>query len=294
MPIAAELIRKAAEQERKSWRRFTVHQEERLWNILDNGMKRLSATILAHTQEGKIPPERLILLRKEIAAEMALLRPALTGQIQRGMSQSVNMGVTAGVSQTKAAGLIVSDVLPAAVWSRINNEALDALIRYSPTGTTLSERVWDLSWSAEKDIRNEVANSVLLGESADKLSRRIRNYLEIPETFRGDVLSTYKSGQGVYRSAYKNAMRLARTEMNRAFSEGTIRYGLELNWIDGWIWRTGGLSPCEICEPNDGQFFPKDEPPSIPAHSNCLCFLELHFRDETVTPETPANPEEGE
>jgi len=89
----------------------------------------------------------------------------------------------------------------------------------------------------------------------------------------------YTPGRGVYRSAYKNAMRLARTEMARAYSEGTIRYGQSKDWIDGWIWRNGGPAEDIPCQ-EDGTFFPKSDPPTIPVHPNCMCFLELHIKGE--------------
>jgi hypothetical protein len=69
------------------------------------------------------------------------------------------------------------------------------------------------------------------GKSAEQLSRELRGYLNKPDTiFRkvrnketgelelSDAAKKYKPGAGVYRSAKKNAMRLARTEIHAAYN----------------------------------------------------------------------------
>jgi len=97
-------------------------------------------------------------------------------------------------------------------------------------GLTLSGRVWNLTANAKQEIETMIQNGILEGKSPNEVSRDIRKYLNNPNTlFRrvrnpetGDLelseaARKYHPGTGVYRSAYKNARRLAVTEMNAAY-----------------------------------------------------------------------------
>lgn len=97
-------------------------------------------------------------------------------------------------------------------------------------GLTISERVWNFTGNAKQEIETMVQNGILEGKSPNEVSRDIRKYLNNPDAlFRrvrnpvtGDLelsqaAKTYHPGVGVYRSAYKNARRLAVTEMNAAY-----------------------------------------------------------------------------
>lgn len=97
-------------------------------------------------------------------------------------------------------------------------------------GMNISTRVWNLTDAAKKELEVMIQNGVLEGKSPIEISRKVRSYLKEPNAlFRrvknketGDLelskaAKAYHPGQGVYRSAYKNARRLAVTEMNAAY-----------------------------------------------------------------------------
>jgi NAD+--asparagine ADP-ribosyltransferase len=97
-------------------------------------------------------------------------------------------------------------------------------------GMTLSARVWNLNGNARTEIETIIQNGILQGKSADEISRSIKGYLNEPDKlFRrvrnkdtgalelSKAAKKYHPGQGVYRSSYKNAMRLALTEINMAY-----------------------------------------------------------------------------
>lgn len=187
------------------------------------------------------------------------------------------------------------------VWARINGEAMDSLLRFDPGGLMFSERVFDITWQSQKAIRSAINTAVLLGHSPQELSRAIRGFLAEPEKLfrrvrdkktgklvlskptKKLVLSrpakAFTPGAGVYRSSYKNALRVARTEMARAYHEGTLRYGREKSWIKGNISHTTSGNPAPYDDSVDGQFFAKDDPPDIPYHPNCVCFAEIVMDD---------------
>ena len=99
-------------------------------------------------------------------------------------------------------------------------------------GFSPSSRVWKSDDQSRKELEAIIQKGIMEGKSADEVSQSIRQYLNEPDKlFRrvrdpqtGDyrlskAASEYHPGPGVYRSAYKNAMRLARTEITAAYRE---------------------------------------------------------------------------
>lgn len=110
-----------------------------------------------------------------------------------------------------------------------NLEALQAFQTRKIGGMGLSARVWKIVEAGISDF--ELALDIGLGEgkSAAELSLDIREYLDKPKMlFRrvrnkhGNLVlsqraKNYHPGQGVYRSSFKNAVRMTRTEINIAY-----------------------------------------------------------------------------
>ena len=244
-----ETIRQAVRAARKDWLHYNVRQERAIYKLLSEGADRIQTTLTRYAEQGKLPPGRLVsLLGKQtnphpdsIRGILRRLRPDLHGHIAKGMRQSINLGMETyihGMSDIKlprnaklgiGTSFIGKDgkIRPYnvgvekwknSVWGRINGDAMDFLMRTQYGRVTLSEKVWDITWEAEKAIRNRINTGVLLGESVDKIGREIRPYLAEPNArfhrVRKDgrlVLSQparrYHPGRGVYRSAYQNARR---------------------------------------------------------------------------------------
>lgn len=104
------------------------------------------------------------------------------------------------------------------------------LINESKNGLTISDRVWKSFENVPKEIEAIVQNGIKEGKSADQISRQLPEYLndeskifrrvKNPKTGKLELSSAarnYHPGQGVYRSSYKNALRLVRTEINRSY-----------------------------------------------------------------------------
>ena len=92
-----------------------------------------------------------------------------------------------------------------------------------------STSVW--KEQAQKDLELIIQNGIKQGKSAEQISRDIRPYLNNPNAYYrrvrnketgelelSEAAKKYKPGRGVYRSAFKNALRLARTEVNIAYA----------------------------------------------------------------------------
>lgn len=97
-------------------------------------------------------------------------------------------------------------------------------------GLTISDRVWNISDTARNEIEAIIQNGILEGKNPDQIAKSVQPYLREPhKLFRrvrnketgelelSQAAKKYKPGRGVYRSAYKNAMRLARTEVTAAY-----------------------------------------------------------------------------
>jgi hypothetical protein len=311
----AETIRRATLKARASWTAYTEEQLAEILDLLETASDQIGARIIAYGRSGSINKSRLQALQAEMQAEIVRLRRMLTRHITSGVGESVDQGMASGVlsmasgdlpgnykvavgtGYISASGRVVrysraAEAYRNSTWAKIHGRAMDYLIRANPEGLTLSEKVWNVTWEGEKAIRRAVNLGVLQGKAPAKISREIRGFLAEPDRLyrrvrRGGRLvlsrpaAAYHPGRGVYRSSAKNAMRLARTEYQRAFHEGMVRYMAEKTWIDGGIWRIGNVDACEICMELRDRFFPKDEIPEIP-HPQCLCHVEPHIAGEPL------------
>lgn len=189
---------------------------------------------------------------------------------------------------------------PADGYMQHNLEALNAFIGRKQYGHTLSDRVWDYSKQFQRHIEWALSVGLAEGRSAANISRDVRLYLNEPDRlFRrvrdqyGNLVlskaaSGYHPGQGVYRSSYQNAMRMARTEINGAYREADhVRWqqldfivGIEIktskshaDWLrKDWLpkFKNRGVVPEEICDTMKGRY-PKDFK-FIGWHPNCRCY----------------------
>lgn len=109
------------------------------------------------------------------------------------------------------------------------NEAQAAFKKRIENGMNLSDRVWKLTDQYKSELELALDAGIREGKSAQQISQDIRSYLNQPDKlFRrvrdahgnlklSKAAAAYHPGQGVYRSSYKNAMRVARTEVNMAY-----------------------------------------------------------------------------
>lgn len=180
-----------------------------------------------------------------------------------------------------------------------NLDALDAFTKRTTYGHSLSGRVWNITRQFQQQVELSLSVGISEGRSAAKISKDIRAYLNEPDklfrkvrnAFGEKVLSkkgmSYHPGQGVYRSSYQNALRMARTEINSAYMEADYIRWQQLDFIVGYEVKTSkthaqwltkfwyprfkkGRAPMEICDAMKGRY-PKDFK-FIGWHPNCRCY----------------------
>lgn len=172
--------------------------------------------------------------------------------------------------------------------SKYYDRNLNALAAYQKRidgGVTLSDRVWKYTNQFKNEIELAVSVGIGEGRSAAEVSRDVRQYLQQPDKlFRrvrnkyGELVlskaaKAYHPGQGVYRSSYKNALRLTRTEINMSFHNADYERWNTLDFIGGYRVVLSKAHPeYDICDELQGEY------PKTFAfwgwHVQCMCHTE--------------------
>lgn len=168
-----------------------------------------------------------------------------------------------------------------------NTKALNAFINRKKYGKTLSNRVWNLTKAFKRDtevaMRDIMELGITDGTSASELATELKKYLKEPNKLYRRVrkegrltlskqAKAYHPGMGVYRSSYKNALRLTRTEINQAYRFADYNKIQNMDFVVGIeIIRSSNPYDCDICESLKGKY-PKDFL-FVGHHPQCRCIV---------------------
>lgn len=152
-------------------------------------------------------------------------------------------------------------------WLQPNMEALEAFQGRKERGMGLSDRVWRLTDQFKSELEMALELGLGDGKSAADLSRDVREYLNEPHKLfrrvrneKGQLrlsksAAAYHPGQGVYRSSYKNALRLTATENNMAYRTADHERWQRLDFVIGIEILLSNNHPCEdICDELAGEY----------------------------------------
>ena len=211
-------------------------------------------------------------LKKEMEALMQDLGSSLQANIEDGDQESWTLSNTKNDAMVDS--IIGKKHLPKKVvqtWKHPHLEALNAFIARKEAGMNLSRRVWNLTHQFKSEMELALELGMGEGKSAAALSRDIRKYLVEPnKLFRrvrdksgalrlSKAAAAYHPGQGVYRSSYKNALRMTATENNIAYRTADHNRWQALPFVIGIEIHISNNHPTEdICDLFDGKRFPKD------------------------------------
>ena len=155
--------------------------------------------------------------------------------------------------------------------------------------------MWRDTKIAKSQLELYLGSGVTIGKSAAKLSQDVRQCLKNPNSlFRrvrdrdGNLVLSkaakkYHPGRGIYRSAYKNAMRLTRTENNMAYKASDYLRRKQLPFVQGITVKLSNAHPqYDICNPLAGDY-PKGFN-FMGWHSQCICYTvsKLPTKEEFV------------
>ena len=191
-----------------------------------------------------------------------LLKPQVE-KIMKRLGQGVNVVVVDGVKASWNLAQEKNNELTRKIFGRAktkkltpeqlqayftrNEDGLAAFLERKTAGMNLSDRVWKLTESFKEEMEIAIEQGMRDGRSADQLSRDIRQYLKQPNMLFRRVrdkktgrlrlskrAANYHPGQGVYRSSYKNARRLAATEGNIAYRTADHERWLNSDFVVGY------------------------------------------------------------
>ncbi len=188
-----------------------------------------------------------------------------------------------------------------------NKEVLTTFLKQKINGLDLSGRVWNISGTAKENIEYYLSSGLATGRSAALISQDVRQLLKKPDRrFRrirnknGKLVASapmkaYQPGTGVYRSSYKNALRLAVTNTNEMYRLTDCERWQGLDFVLGIEIRRSASAhePCSICDPLTGRY-PKDYK-FLGFHPFCICIAtpilmkEEDFLDALVTGNWPVD-----
>ena len=191
-----------------------------------------------------------------------------------------------------------------------NKEAMDAFFarKTGEDGLNLSQKVWKYNGMFKEELENTLDLAIGEGTPANRLATKIKGYLQEPDKFYrrfrvkigedengnpiygriwkrriwdkesesykwvNDNPKKYHPGQGVYRSSYRNAQRLARTETNIAYREADFTRWQQLDFVVGVEIKLSNNHPVwDICDDLKG-VYPKGFK-WVGWHPNCRCYM---------------------
>lgn len=164
-----------------------------------------------------------------------------------------------------------------------NYQAYEAFIKRKDYNLNLAKRIWKTIEPLKHELEAGLADGISKGRSAASLATDLKKYLKEPDKLfrrvRGAdgklrlsrAARAYNPGKGVYRSSFKNALRLTRTEINMSYHNADYERWLKNPAVLGIEIRLSNNHPkYDICDPLAG-IYPK-EFNWAGWHPQCLCF----------------------
>lgn len=222
-------------------------------------------------------------------ARLNILAAERNGLMDEGLRQAAGYGVEpfAGVPEIGAS------------LSAISDDAVRFVVGFvAEDGLQLSDRIWALDNHAREVVSSEIQRAVVQGHSASQAARNLlARGLNIPPELARKMTAAqwdkiYReidnglfSGEG---SAYSNARRVMRTEINRAHGQAYQAAAFDHPDVIGTRFLLSPRHPrTDICDMHarvnryglGPGVYPEGKNP-WPAHPNTLSFTEVVFRDE--------------
>jgi hypothetical protein len=254
---------------------------------------------------------------------------ALISKMQSDIEFTVTDGVRAEWDLANAKNDALVGTLPDALsqlakYHRTHEDALSAFLGRKQGGLGLSENVWKYATQFKDEIEMGLDVGIRDGLDAASMARQLKQYLQFPDMLFRRVrdehgvlhlsqrAAAFHPGQGVYRSSYKNARRLAATETNMAYRTSDYERWKDLDFIVGIEIHLSNNHTClnnkgkpvpffDICDELQGKY-PK-EFKFVGWHPHCRCIAtpimktkaELDADDERLKRgEEPSDPHDSE
>lgn len=223
-------------------------------------------------------------LQKAIEKALGTLNTRLYAVVVNGIDTAWQMSTAKNneLTRKRIGGLKIPNAKTADLLYNPNRAALTAFKARKRAGMDLSQRVWKRTKYYKYELEKGLAVGISEGRPAAVIAKDLKRYLNEPDKlFRRVRRSTggfkiskaaqdYKPGKGVYRSSFKNALRLTATETNAAYRTADHVRWKQLPFVKAIDVRLSDAHPrADICDALKGQY-PKDFK-FVGWHTRCLC-----------------------
>lgn len=251
---------------------------------------------------GQVRIAQLRELLDQVEARLVTLARDGREIVAEGIAKAAQYGA-AGVSGGLEAGVGNAAAM------RVAEEAVRFVQHFvAADGLQLSDRLWRIDRGARDAVVNAVERAVIQGQGAadamrDFLSRGVAVPADVTakagEAQVGRIARAAEQALVSKEGAAANAMRVFRTEINRAHGEAYMAGGEDKPWFGGWRFQLSPQHPeHDICDLLAEQnlyglgrgVYPSREKCPWPAHPNTISFITMVFKDE-ITAEDRAGKE---
>ncbi|MBI5920271.1 MAG: hypothetical protein HY847_01330 [Betaproteobacteria bacterium] len=256
----------------------------------------ISARIAAHAgADGNISLQELRSLLDQVQGILHRLSAERDALLTDALGKAADYGARPVLGAVLDSGAVVST----AASMRVSEQAVNFVRNFiAADGLQLSDRIWRLDRGARDRIVNALESAIIQGHGAGQAARE---FLARGEGVPADVAGRMNAGNAsaLAKTAQDamtegdspmfNAMRLMRTEINRAHGEAYMMGGEDLPFFGGWRYRLSPAHPKpDICDLLSTQnlyglgpgVYPSRTKCPWPAHPNILSFIEMVFKDE--------------
>lgn len=233
-------------------------------------------------------------LRDQLESRIRQLSDDATELIEEHLNAEAARGIRATDDSLRFGAPGLTPPLIRAEFLRIYHEAVQALM-VTVEGIQLSDHIWSLNQVNLQRLREILLEGMVSGRSFADTYRLMKGYLrlsgvDLRTRFWKDYFLEHPPGRGVYRSPWKNVMRVIRTETNRAFREGAQLYAQGKTWAKGMRFNLSDAHPepdvCDDLANHDSGLgpgvYPVGQAPTSP-HPHCLCYLTVEIAEEVAT-----------
>jgi hypothetical protein len=215
-----------------------------------------AAETISGNLQGVVAPRSLERAMVGIGSLSNELWSQINTQIQQGVKDAALLAVDQQFLREIQLGMpddVLQTLLPGLHFNAL--QAANDILSRRTNGFTLSQRIYRNSQAGVMAVGTIVDRGLALQLSAREIAAQVRGYYH----------------PSVPGGASYAAMRLARTEINNAHHDTTIRVSKERPWVKGYKWNLSGSHPRpDICNTYaDKEVFSTANVPNKP-HPQCL------------------------
>lgn len=254
---------------------------KKIQRLYNNAIAEVSLSVSVSTIEAPFTLDRYPGIRKKIEEVLRQMQSEMMAIINQATKEMWDL------SNMKNDSLVKTVLGGSATGEMINHnlKAYNAFKLRQEAGIKLATRIWKTIKPFRHELEAGLADGINKGRSAASMATDMKRYLNEPDKlFRrvrdangklqlSRAARNYNPGQGVYRSSYKNALRLTRTETNMSYRTADIERWRKLPFVTAFKINTSNNHPkYDICDELVG-VYPKSFNWPGGWHPQCLCYL---------------------